>query len=784
MSSTNNNNSSSSSLIGQGTIEIPTSLSLNISNLHSFMIQSGVLTESSPQPSVQKFSTGQSNPTYLVNNQYVLRKQPPGLGGKNSSAHRVDREYQVLTALQLVDFPAPKPIALCEDASVLGESFYLMSFVKGRVFSSPALVGMTPNERRAAYRSAVETLAKLHQLDWRKIQLHEYGQCGGMFERQLSSLVKVSIAQEAVSKEVPRIPYRDDMARDMRAYMPDDCVTLVHGDYKFDNLLFHPTEPRVIAVLDWELSTIGHPLSDIINMCGAIYYSAYNPEAVNGGGVVGMPNFESSGIPTQEELLRYYYTLTNKSWEQDERFAFCFYFWRGSIISQGIAARLAAGRASSSQAKSFAMLTEPLAWAAKNELDQLKELRPPPKPAVMTFARKLTLSDEYTHKVIMNHQNSTSTNTTSPGISYNESVYLNFHDPKQGWGGFVRIGNRPLENTAEVTLTIYLPDKSVIFSFARPEIKSNNGWCAGGLQYDVQRPFENIRTRVMAGTRAYHLKQPWLLRDPEQLFSKSAPTEHKPIPVKIEMDLEHLASGPVFGGVNESKEAQNFARNHYEQHTLVIGTIDIEFTPNNKIHFGLSNGRGLRDHSWGPRSWQASENYRWLTGNFVTSRNGNNNNNGNDDDVGFMVHIAGNHLTGNAVYHVGKEELFLVPGTTCTLSTRYQTEDKGAIMDYQYFSGATRPKHSPHKRHGLFIINLGDFLIQGEVIGYIPMRNRRSGLVTTLGEGFTKYTVLRSTRPDQLKEGDIGYGMSEYLDQDSGNNNNTGDNSSSGTSKM
>lgn len=171
---------SSDELQGQRT-SVPDAphLALNVENLHKFLIEAkveGYRPGDPPRkPEVRKFNTGQSNPTYLVDGKFVLRKQPPGTR-TNKTAHRLDREYAVLEALQKTDVPAPKPIAFCDDVNVLNGQFYLMSFIKGRVFNSPALVGMTPNERRAAYRSVIETLVKLHAVDWRSVGLHDYGQ--------------------------------------------------------------------------------------------------------------------------------------------------------------------------------------------------------------------------------------------------------------------------------------------------------------------------------------------------------------------------------------------------------------------------------------------------------------------------------------------------------------------------------------------------------------------------------------------------------------------------------
>lgn len=581
-----------------------------------------------------------------------------------------------------------------------------------------------------------------------------------MYSRQLGSLLMVSDQQEAVSKEVPRIPFRDEIVRELRQRMPEDDVALVHGDFKWDNFLIHPTEPRVVAVLDWELSTIGHPLSDLTNFCGAIYYSPFAPELASGGGIIGMPDLETSGIPTEEEVVQMYCNLSGRNVGKAEwHFGLSFYFWRGAIIAQGIGARLVSGQASSrTGAEYFSKATPVLAQFSKVHLDELIKLQGPPRESPVILAKHLRVDDDYTHK------------SQSEATNFNESVYCNFHASNGSVGGFIRIGNRPNENFAEVTLCVYAQDaKATFFHFSRPKISSNNGWDSllagdGRVAYHIKRPMEKVVVEFSGKTN--QLLKPWLLRDPEALFKQR---KKEIIPVDAKLRLEFQLCGPVFGHAappqnksdkSEKNDGEGFARSHYEQHGAVSGYL--ETTQADKTSRFAIAGNGLRDHSWGPRYWQAISSYRWVTCNFGS-------------DFGLTFTVIGD-TPAKMAFHVGRSTLVVF--NKCSIVARYSDEADPTIKDMQWFAGATRPKEQPQKRHSEFVItaeepeNVGSGVAKGasltihaKVLGFVPLRNKRQEKITYLGEAFTQYEVQRVHGIDRMNKGLIGYGMSEFLDQ-------------------
>lgn len=317
---------------------------------------------------------------------------------------------------------------------------------------------------------------------------------------------------------------------------------------------------------------------------------------------------------------------------------------------------------------------------------------------MVTILGNVKPEDDYTHPL-------------GPEENFNESVYFNFFDREKQMGGFLRIGNRANEGHAEMTVIVYQPDGSALFNYKRPQISSNDGWDAGGLKVDVLEPGERIRT-TYDGSVVF-LADPREMREPGQAFKENP---HK----RIRLDLVHTGCGPIYGHVAEpgGAGAQNdFARAHYEQHMAVRGTLQVEDGPVMDIV-----GHGLRDHSWGPRYWQSTPSYRWITGNF-------------GDDLGMVISVVGDRVGG--VFHKG-QELFQIKDVQ--LETAYE--------------GDTNYHQSLKAR--VTLSNGDEHLVEGVVKGFIPLRNRRSGMLTHIGEGMTEYT---------LDGGRKGYGLSEYLDQ-------------------
>uniref|UniRef100_A0A3B4FCT9 Acyl-CoA dehydrogenase family member 11 n=1 Tax=Pundamilia nyererei TaxID=303518 RepID=A0A3B4FCT9_9CICH len=302
---------------------------------------------------VRQYSAGQSNPTFLIqtpSNSYVLRKQPPGelLPG----AHKVDREYRVQKALFSVGFPVPQPLLHCADIEVIGTEFYLMQHVKGRIFRDLRLPGVSPAERTALYVAAVEVLAKLHSLDLPSVNLEAYGRGPGYCRRQVSTWTKQYTA--AAHRDIPAMNELSDwLMKNLPA--SDSEVTLVHGDYRLDNLIFHPTEARVIAVLDWELSTTGQPLADLAYFLMPQYWPAS----------LSVISTMGTGIPTVEDLISIYCRCRGIPPALPQlNFYLALSVFKMAGIAQGIYARHLLGNASAPNAAQFGQCVEPLAKVA------------------------------------------------------------------------------------------------------------------------------------------------------------------------------------------------------------------------------------------------------------------------------------------------------------------------------------------------------------------------------------------------------------------------------------
>jgi hypothetical protein len=307
-------------------------------------------------------------------------------------------------------------------------------------------------------------------------------------------------------------------------------------------------------------------------------------------------------------------------------------------------------------------------------------------------------TDEYTHPV--------------PGdANFNESMYFNFYDREARTGGFVRIGNRPNEGYAEMTFCAYLPDERALFNFRRVSITDNGGYRAGGMEFAVVEPFKALTVRYEGS--AVSLADPHAMADPARAFKENPHCQ-------VKLDLTYGGLSPIYGGIAETEHPEmTFAKAHYEQHVSARGTLAIDGQETS------IDGLGLRDHSWGPRSWQSPKFYRWLTCEFSPG-------------FGFMgsqiVTQAGSELLGGFVYRDGANHRV----------RRWQLETD--------FAGPERYHQSLRAR---LETDAGTFDVSGRVLSLIPLRNRRSGHVTRISEGLTEYRC-----------GDaVGYGLAEYLDQ-------------------
>lgn len=277
--------------------------------------------------SISQFQGGASNPTYLLtagSGRYVMRKKPPGQ--LLASAHQVDREFRVMKALGAVGFPVPRMRALCEDEGVVGTSFYVMDFLEGRIFRDARLPGMTPAERAAIYDELSAVLARLHRIDPAAVGLSDYGRPGNYFERQIGRWIK-----QYRGAETETIPAMEALIEALPGRVPaDDTVTIAHGDYRLENVMFHPTEPRIIAVLDWELSTLGHPLADIAYNC-----ILWHSRSESWGTLDGI-DLATSGIPSEAEYVAAYCRRTGRDGIPDFNFYLAFSMFRLASIGQGV----------------------------------------------------------------------------------------------------------------------------------------------------------------------------------------------------------------------------------------------------------------------------------------------------------------------------------------------------------------------------------------------------------------------------------------------------------------
>ena len=315
--------------------------------------------------SLEVFKGGQSNPTYKLitpGMSYVMRAKPAPVAKLLPSAHAIEREFAVMRGLQGTDVPVPRMHCLCEDDSVIGRAFYIMEFVQGRVLWDQALPGMTREQRAAIYDEMNRVIAALHRVRFDERGLAGYGKPGNYFERQIGRWSK-----QYVASTTQPIAEMDHLMQWLPEHIPamardENLVSIVHGDYRLDNLVFHPTEPRILAVLDWELSTLGHPLADFSYHCMGWHIPPGSFRGIGGLDIVGL------GIPTEAEYIARYCErtglVTPQALQADWNFYMAYNLFRIAAILQGIAKRAELGTAASAQAQSSGAGARPLAQLA------------------------------------------------------------------------------------------------------------------------------------------------------------------------------------------------------------------------------------------------------------------------------------------------------------------------------------------------------------------------------------------------------------------------------------
>ena len=304
--------------------------------------------------SAEKFAGGQSNPTFKLSagdRKFVLRRKPPGQ--LLASAHAVDREFRVIAALQDTDVPVPGAVALCKEDEIIGSMFYLMEYLEGRVFWDPVLPELNNDERSAVYDDMNRVLAAMHSINVADVGLGDYGRPGNYFERQVGRWTKQYRASETQT-----VPAMEELMAWLPENMPaeDDRVALVHGDYRLDNVMFHPTEPKIIAVLDWELSTLGNPIADLA-------YQVMAWQLPRAAGITGLAGIERKplAIPEDNSYVTSYCERTGRDEIKHWNFYLAFCFFRLAAIVQGVKKRALDGTASSAEAESRGNLVQPLA---------------------------------------------------------------------------------------------------------------------------------------------------------------------------------------------------------------------------------------------------------------------------------------------------------------------------------------------------------------------------------------------------------------------------------------
>eukprot|EP00903_Cladosiphon_okamuranus_P002692 g2690.t1 len=404
--------------------------------------------------SVKEFSGGASNPTYLLSSsagKHVLRSKPRGK--LVSSAHAIDREYRIINALGQTDFPVPKTYLYCQDLDVIGAEFYLMEFVAGRVIENFTLPDETISDRAAIYDSMNEVMAKLHAIDPDAIGLSDYGKPGNYFERQINIWLRQYQQQDG---QRPRF---EDLATWLTENLiQDDQRKIVHGDYRLTNILIAPDQPKVAAVLDWELSTTGHPLADFTYNLSQWYLPTFN-KALGWVTLYGA-DLEKLGIPEMEAYAETYarrvgMEISNK----DLYYGIAFNLFRLAGIIIGIIGRAKA--------------------------------------------------DDYLHAV------QEADNFSESNLFY----YAGTTASGKTIGGIIRVANRPNQGYAEATVLYFPGDGSALFKFERPEISGNTSWRVSGWDLDVVKP-GGVEFRSAYEGQAFHLSDPKILATPKLAFKE------------------------------------------------------------------------------------------------------------------------------------------------------------------------------------------------------------------------------------------------------------------------
>ncbi len=301
-----------------------------------------------------KFAGGQSNPTFQIDAQsgrYVLRRKPPGK--LLPSAHAVDREFMAMSALADSEVPVARAIHLCEDDNVIGSMFYLMEFIDGRIFWNAALPEVDKEERTAIYEEMNRVLAAMHRVDINQVGLQNFGKPGNFYERQIGRWSKQYRAAQTGDE-----PAMEALIEWLPKNIPadDGLISLAHGDFRLDNMIFHPSEPKILAVVDWELSTLGHPFADLAYQCMQWYFPAVGLIP----GLAGVKR-DDLGIPTEEEYVASYCERMGLTEIPNWNFYLAFSFFRLASICQGVKKRALDGNASNKKADSVAKMIAPLA---------------------------------------------------------------------------------------------------------------------------------------------------------------------------------------------------------------------------------------------------------------------------------------------------------------------------------------------------------------------------------------------------------------------------------------